>query len=506
MMARPHAIKPTKPTHRRPEGVDLSLRVAGAEITALLLLLGFYLAVGDLLGSDWFDTANFWGPLGLIGILSAAAMRMLRRNPSSLWSALFWFRVATSIYFGFGQMAPFLMNGTSLLYFGHYFNPSPADLLKLNVIVTVGVLCIIVAAQITGAVMGPAPLRSADEAQRDGRTAAKRRLGLLLLLIGGGVKYAIVFPQAMGWTTDVLPGAVTLLGSLSMAAIYLLTDWSLSARNGAGFFAITVFVALEMLSGLVLMIRGEVLLPLLVYLMAIITHKASLTRLTLTVVSVVLLFSVLVPLVSHGRDMMGKLAVERGQIGIEQRIELLSSYYDDTSAYAAPQELQGGYLRISYASMGGSLVSRYDAGLPGNSLEHMLAILIPRMLWPEKPIINLGQQMSIIITGNENNAVGAGLFFESYWNLGWAGLPLLLMPFGAILYLLSRYANYILRERQFIFMPVLFTAMRVGLAIDNHYVGQIGSIVQIIGLHFLIVAAMRLATLLGSRSMPRTAR
>ena len=34
----------------------------------------------------------------------------------AIWTPLFWFRVATLIYFGLGNIAPMIMNSASLIY------------------------------------------------------------------------------------------------------------------------------------------------------------------------------------------------------------------------------------------------------------------------------------------------------------------------------------------------------------------------------------------------------
>ncbi len=100
--------------------------------------------------------------------------------------------------------------------------------------------------------------------------------------------------------------------------------------------------------------------------------------------------------------------------------------------------------------------------------------------------------MSIIFSGNEHNAVGAGLFFESYWNFGWAGPPVALIIYGALLAALSRYALNVVLAQRWLFLPILFMCMKVGIAADDHLINQFGAVVVIVCMHFVIKAMSRI--------------
>ncbi|CCJ07829.1 hypothetical protein [Methylocystis sp. SC2] len=482
---------------------DRSLETTGAEFAALSCLAGAYAISEGFLGPESYDSVNFYGPMALMAILARGAWRMLRSNSANIWAALFWFRISTIVYFGFGQFAPFIMNDASLLYLNKYYAPQPQEILKLNLLVALGVIAVLLGAQIYAKIAPPRFQQMMATPQEHAQSM--RRTGLLLLCIGGAIKYLYVFPQAMGWTTDVLPGAVAMLSSLSLAGIYLLTLWALSIRNWTALFFISTFVIVEMTSGLLLFTKAEAMLPLIVYLIAIISQKASLQRFLLAAASLVFLFMFLVPIVTQGRDEINRRSPERGQVSIAERLEII------WSVVTAPEQFgeeQNSLLRISYLSPATFAIARYDAGQPAATLDLIWVIFIPRFIWPEKPILDIGKAFSTEYSGMiRENSVAPGIFADLYWSMGWYGLVFLVMPFGLLFAYFSRFAQKVMHKAQYTYMPVLFLMMRWGLTIDNATLGLLGGAILIFALQALLmlverarlITSVRGATMHGAR-------
>ncbi|WP_154402055.1 hypothetical protein [Ornithinimicrobium cavernae] len=58
----------------------------------------------------------------------------------------------------------------------------------------------------------------------------------------------------------------------------------------------------------------------------------------------------------------------------------------------------------------------------GSTIAAWLLAPVPRALWPEKPVISAGPEIAAVIYGNDRTGVPPGMFGESYWNFGMAGL------------------------------------------------------------------------------------
>ena len=84
------------------------------ELPAILALTAL-LTAADI--GDWRaeETLNIVAPVWLLLALGASALKMGTADSRAIWTPLFWFRVATLIYFGLGNIAPMIMNSASRL-------------------------------------------------------------------------------------------------------------------------------------------------------------------------------------------------------------------------------------------------------------------------------------------------------------------------------------------------------------------------------------------------------
>ncbi len=354
----------------QPAGVpDRSLRPPRYEFLGLLGLVALYSFTAVELSAEWYDTVNVVGPAVLIVLLVASAYRMLRLSSPNIWAALFWFRVSTAVYFGFGQIAPYLMNDELYLEVMQYHETTPEQLVKLNLLVAFGMLCVVSGASALGASLRPLVLTATDR-----QTISRQvfRLGVTFILIGGFLKYVIIIPYSMGWVTGVQPNAISSFGALLEAGLYLLTLWVLYTKDWRAMALAGALVALEVSTGLLLMSKYEVILPVVVFLLAILTQRVTLMRLAIVGLTILVMFSFLVPVVSGARNALWRLGFsENGNVGIGERVRLLSEAVSPDPTWAQNEERQDGLTRLSYANIGGFLVARYDSGQPGDFLREI---------------------------------------------------------------------------------------------------------------------------------------
>jgi hypothetical protein len=115
-------------------------------------------------------------------------------------------------------------------------------------------------------------------------------------------------------------------------------------------------------------------------------------------------------------------------------------------------------------------------------------------LWPEKPIItDIGSKFYGAATGNAlDSAASPGVFADCYWNFGWPGVILLMIPMGGILLLVSRYSLDVVRRELWLYFPVVLLGMRIGFRTDGFFVVDIiGGTVILVGLHLVLKFADR---------------
>ena len=112
------------------------------ELPAILALTAL-LAAAEI--EDWRaeDILNIVAPAWLSLALGASALKMGTTDSRAIWTPLFWFRVATLIYFGLGSIASVTMNSASIIYLQSTYFFLPADVQRVNLIAAAGVACIL---------------------------------------------------------------------------------------------------------------------------------------------------------------------------------------------------------------------------------------------------------------------------------------------------------------------------------------------------------------------------
>lgn len=147
-------------------------------------------------------------------------------------------------------------------------------------------------------------------------------------------------------------------------------------------------------------------------------------------------------------------------------------------------------MRFDVATIQGYLVDEYNAGRPGESLNGFWSILIPRVFWPDKPIMTgygtkLNRQYYKIESALESGSSIAPTYSgEAYWNYGYKGVILVSTCIGLIIAWLSslayRFLNNIEPAYLFIAMPMLVTFAHVESWIVSTYIGGVAILVLVL--------------------------
>jgi hypothetical protein len=437
------------------------------ELLALTLVLAAYGLWGIDSATQDFRTINIAGPSALIVIMSAGAWWQVQRDPYSIWQPLFWFRIACAAYYGVGALAPYIGNDATItamygfLYFGD------EDAFKVGLIT---VLCILMVLATVGLMSCG---RRIPAQSQPGRSSQRSTLLFAAILLAGGgvIRYLVVLPWTLG-LSDIVPGLVQPLGRSYIMGLYLLVLAGLRGNFPALLLSV-VLVPLDMAVGLLTFAKIEVLQTLLFVYLAVLHHKLSLPRIAVGLVLVVGIYSQLDPIMHYGRDELWKQTGST-EGTLEQRLDILSQYTGTEWQGTERADQQMALSRLSYVNVAAMAVNLHDAGRPGNSLDYMLTILIPRFLWPDKPIItSVGTDLYTIATGREGTSISPGLFGEAYWNLGWLGIPTLMIPLGFVFTVFSRYSSNIMKRERWLHMPAVLLGVVAGFRVDGWYVVDI---------------------------------
>jgi hypothetical protein len=449
-----------------------------------IFVLAATLAAADVW--DWRaeDTLNIVAPIWLSLALGASAVKMATSDSRALWSPLFWFRVATVIYFGLGSIAPIIMNSASLVYIQSLYFFMPTEIQHVNLIATTGTACVLSGNLIYEKMFVPAGASGVDHAALRAPGYAAR-IGIALFLIGAAINYLMFVPHMMGLTDYVIPGFVVNLAMCEFVGFSLLAMWAFD-NSITAVLAVSALVATESAVGVLMLNKTWALVPWFAFSIGALRYNLTIPKLATAGLLIGFAFNILQPLVAYGREEAFGKGNEGAEISLFRNYEALRSYFVDSKVESDPEAPQGGLMRLSFVNSAAFVISQYDHGLPGDSLGDALYVFIPRFLWPEKPVQTAGGDLATLVTGGVGNQISAGYFAEAYWNFGWIGLPLLLIPVGVFFNVTTHFAARVLEREEWLYLPVLFMSLKIGMQIDNWYSGFVGTAAQALALYLIV--------------------
>ena len=443
------------------------------ELLALGVLLGGYLITIAAVGDQGTFLVNLGGPAVFGAILLMGAIPAAMRNADMVWSPLFWFRIATAAYFSFGNVITYFLNPTSKKVIENFFSAYEDSIAKLNAVITLGVLLTLLGALVTYRLTSRARTAKALAPDASAIRSPRRLLvvGSVFLAVGGFVKLVFVVPAALGVTGTTLLGSVGALALLADAGIYLIAVWAWKVRPGLAILPIGLTLV-EVAFGLLEFDKTEVIASIMVIALAWLSRGVTLRRMAVASAVIIFTFSQIVPFVTSSRTELFRRYHSLQGANITERWQIASDYFQGPGKANAEEET--GLMRFSYVNGGSLALSLYDNGQPGNTMATLPAIFVPRALWPDKPnMTSIGREFNYIADGNDDSASSPGWFAEAYWDFGWIGLPILMLPLGVILEVWSALSLAILREGHWVYFPFCLLGMKIGTSVDGFIVPDV---------------------------------
>ena len=443
-----------------------------SEVIALIALLLTAFAVEELVNYEYMKFANISIAMTLIVILSAQNYLHVSKRPEILWAPIFWFRIGSALYAGLGSIVPYVVNSRTERFLRSVFDYTDGDVLKVLQIYICSIAIVMFVASFFVKRPQPNEMKQAVDPRQMNHMLLLAALAFLLL--GGLIRYGLLIPRMYGLIDTQFPGSLVMLSKSYVAGLFLLLLYSL--RTGKCRVLAITLIAIDMLAGLLAFDKSELIGSLIFSYLALIYHKMTTRR---VLIGSALAFSLLIvtqPLVHFGRAEVSELNSGDGKVAtVSQRLEILERYFEH-DPYAVPSNVEekDPILRLSYISPSAFVVDQYDRGYPGDSFRYVLAILVPRILWPEKPATGvIGGELYELVRGKRGASIGMTHFADAYWNFGWWGLPFVFVPGGFILSLISLYTIGSVRRNLWLRLPVILIGVNMGYRVSGSFVSDI---------------------------------
>ncbi len=259
-----------------------------------------------------------------------------------------------------------------------------------------------------------------------------------------------------------------------------------------------VYLALiiQTILGSLLLSKFEIIIPFMAFVCGVIYTSRNLKSFVILIVVSVFLFIIFNPIVALGRlhheySAQNNNFIERVIIVknvIQKTIVGEKKYLNPIGTINNPniyerntfkERIHSIARRFDVASVQGYLINKYDTGSPGNSLVDFWAVLVPRVIWHEKPIITrYGNILSVEYHDNNyehfHSAMAPTYTGEAYWNYGWNGVLLISIYLGICFGILSKISLQINNKNigyLFISFQAIISAVFIESWITPTYIG-----------------------------------
>ncbi|MEP1331678.1 MAG: hypothetical protein ABJK43_03180, partial [Lentilitoribacter sp.] len=387
------------------------------------------------------------------------------------WSPALLFLISTAAFHGFGPLVNVLGNPITLEYLARRpIYASPPEVFDAITLSLIGICCVVFGLFLS---LGKNPKIGAFVDSTQGFFIRPESATIAILGSGLFLRYILMFPSDWGIVSITIPGFIRTLSTLSDVGFGLLLFVAL--RRGQ-WWMLLFAVAWPIHFGLTILALSKNLMvtamifPIMGYYIAQ-RKSGPVALMTLAVVSIYVFSQ---PIVANARlelrvDGMGGEIVA----GPIARAQAVASYFDENNQSVAKIkrfDAQLWWTRLNYTAQQATAMRFKADGVESKSLNQIGIIFIPRIIWPDKPVLRgPGQDFYFLVTGRDNNRMSITLYADLLWQFGWIGLILICIPLGLVFGVMSRIIVPELKVLNFIYIPAALIGMNIALIDLNKF-------------------------------------
>jgi hypothetical protein len=284
------------------------------------------------------------------------------------------------------------------------------------------------------------------------------------LIIGVGAKLQVLSVDISVTEGVVVLGTIRTLTNLTELAI--LVGILYQGRDAGAIHVVTIALTIfDLVLGLLFFNKTTVLMPVMALFFGLYLRLPSLKLVVASVATLATLLLFLANPIGEARDLFGEIPDK----SLSMRFQILKEVFGSDAA--APDYGSGSWARICYIVQQVAAVSLYEGGQGGNDVELLGWVFVPRVLFPNKPIITRSStDFNKKVTGYDTSSNAPGLFVSGYYNLGWVGLFLASLLAGWILATFAAISRAVVASGSIIWLPLGLLGAYMAFRVDGHFV------------------------------------
>ncbi len=384
------------------------------------------------------------------------AFRLFRQNTAAIWIPMPWFLLACALYYGIGPLVYYVGDQAIIDYLHALYymaNPEIARVTLLNALgaaLTFLTYFVLWKRQQFPTESG----RWLDEFEMAATVKTFLVIGVPPILFNVLVtfEYLQMLPSA----------ALAWIGNFATAAYVLLATLAFS-RGGEWWMWFCTMAAFEFGLGVLMLSKAAILQPAFATLLAYLNYRHRVFRNPWPLFFLMLLYVASTFFIQFARRQ------QMTDYRLHERTAVVRSFGESRDEF---KDLESNYDwlgRLNYANNQAFAMRQFDEGEPGTSLRLAWIAWIPRVLWPNKPIIESGVGLYQRMTGQAGPSFGIGLYAEAYWNGGWIYVIAMAIGLGWLFNVIGAEIMKEVREGNLWILPIALLWIRSGLRTDGWF-------------------------------------
>ncbi len=402
------------------------------------------------------------GLAALMLICGRSVVVLMQVDTRLLFTPLVSYAASSALFFGFGPMSTFLASEATLRFQANsIYALNGQDVLSTSLLSSMGITISLIG------ILSVLPRHTIQA--RPQRALSVKSVALIFLVTGLALKHLVIMPSIYGQSSYFVPGMLRNLRYLPDLG-FALTAMIAASGNRRWALLFWLLWPWHFLLAFPEFSKKSVMLTMLLPALGAYVGHRSLARFSVWLVAAVAVFVTLQNANAVARWAENEADSYHEVLSVPQRLEILTNttFSDvDIEAYLPVAKLgvETWWLRLNYSGPQSAAIDLYDSGVSSTFTQNPLIYVIPRILWPEKPvIISPGREFHATVTGNNatRTKVGITVFADGYWKMGWFGVIVFAGFMGAVYGMFTRFSMNQLARRQFLYLPAAMLGLQMG--------------------------------------------